>query len=81
MEIYLFNHGSRHAGGYYHDIVVREPQVNRVYKNYKRSDYYRLVFVFFFAVATFVVSYIYSGKVTDLLAKAANVRIPLLYLV
>ncbi len=54
-------------------LVVREPQVNRVYKNYKRSDYYRLVFVFFVAVATFVVTYIYSGKVTDLLASAANV--------
>ncbi|UYF72796.1 MFS transporter [Acinetobacter ursingii] len=54
-------------------LVVREPQVNRVYKNYERSDYYRLVFVFFVAVATFVVTYIYSGKVTDLLASAANV--------
>ncbi|MFW1666264.1 MULTISPECIES: AmpG family muropeptide MFS transporter [Acinetobacter] len=54
-------------------LVVREPQVNRVYKTYKRSDYYRLVFVFFVAVATFVVTYIYSGKVTDLLASAANV--------
>ncbi|WP_421721576.1 AmpG family muropeptide MFS transporter [Acinetobacter guerrae] len=54
-------------------LVVREPQVNRVYKDYKRSDYYRLVFVFFVAVATFVVTYIYSGNVTDLIASAANI--------
>ncbi|MCU4356740.1 MAG: MFS transporter [Pseudomonadota bacterium] len=54
-------------------LVIREPQVNRVYKDYKRSDYYRLVFVFFVAVATFVVTYIYSGNVTDLIASAANI--------
>nr|WP_130803044.1 MFS transporter [Acinetobacter ihumii] len=54
-------------------LVVREPQVNRVYKDYKRSDYYRLVFVFFVAVASFVVTYIYSGNVTDLVTSAANI--------
>ncbi|MBK0064845.1 MULTISPECIES: AmpG family muropeptide MFS transporter [unclassified Acinetobacter] len=54
-------------------LIVREPQVNRVYKDYKRSDYYRLVFVFFVAVATFVVTYIYSGNITDLIASAANI--------
>lgn len=54
-------------------LVVREPQVNRVYKDYKRSDYYRLVFVFFVAVATFVVTYIYSGNVTDLITNAAGI--------
>ena len=54
-------------------LVVREPQVNRVYKDYKRRDYYRLVLVFFVAVATFVITYIYSGNLTDLLASAANI--------
>jgi len=55
-------------------LCIREPQVNRVYKHYKTTDYYRLVFVFFIAVATFVVSYIYSGNVTDAIAKAANIK-------
>jgi PAT family beta-lactamase induction signal transducer AmpG len=55
-------------------LCIREPQVNRVYKHYKTTDYYRLVFVFFVAVATFVVSYIYSGNVTDATAKAANIK-------
>ncbi|WP_336143219.1 AmpG family muropeptide MFS transporter [Acinetobacter sp. 102] len=55
-------------------LCVREPQVNRVYKHYKTTDYYRLVFVFFIAVATFVVSYIYSGNVTEAIAKAAAIK-------
>ena len=46
-------------------LLIREPQVNRVYKNYKRSDYYRLVVVFFVAVISFVVSYILSGTLTE----------------
>src|SRR5699024_12259044 len=41
-------------------LVIREPTVNRRYKDYKRSDYYRLVAVFFVAVISFVVSYILS---------------------
>ncbi|NIE96978.1 AmpG family muropeptide MFS transporter [Acinetobacter sp. Tr-809] len=55
-------------------LCVREPQVNRVYKHYKTTDYYRLVFVFFIAVATFVVSYIYSGNVTEAIAKAVAIK-------
>ncbi|MCU4337377.1 AmpG family muropeptide MFS transporter [Acinetobacter dispersus] len=55
-------------------LCVREPQVNRVYKHYKTTDYYRLVFVFFIAVATFVISYIYSGNVTDAIAKSAEIK-------
>lgn len=55
-------------------LCVREPQVNRVYKHYKTTDYYRLVFVFFIAVATFVVSYIYSGNVTEAITKAAAIK-------
>lgn len=46
-------------------LVIREPQVNRVYKNYKRIDYYRLVAVFFVAVMGFVISYILSGTITE----------------
>ncbi|ENX35045.1 hypothetical protein F889_01337 [Acinetobacter colistiniresistens] len=55
-------------------LCVREPQVNRVYKQYKTTDYYRLVFVFFIAVVTFVLSYIYSGNVTDAIAKSAAIK-------
>lgn len=50
-------------------LVVREPKVNRVYKSYQRRDYFRLVAVFFVAVFSFVVSYIYSGDIT---AKASE---------
>ena len=46
-------------------LVIREPQVNRVYKDYKRTDYYRLVAVFFVAVISFVLSYIFSGTLTE----------------
>ncbi len=39
-------------------LVIREPQVDRVYKSYQRSDYLRLVFVFFCAVLSFVIYYV-----------------------
>ncbi|KYQ83580.1 transporter [Acinetobacter sp. NRRL B-65365] len=55
-------------------LCVREPQVNRIHKHYKTTDYYRLVFVFFIAVATFVVSYIYSGNVTEAISKSADIK-------
>ncbi|EOQ71173.1 AmpG family muropeptide MFS transporter [Acinetobacter pittii] len=55
-------------------LLVREPQVNRVYKNYKSSDYYRLVIVFFIAVISFVVTYIYSGQVTEAISQAGNIK-------
>ncbi|OTG64394.1 MFS transporter [Acinetobacter sp. ANC 4470] len=48
-------------------LVIREPQVNRIYKDYKRTDYYRLVAVFFVAVMSFVLSYIFSGTLTEAL--------------
>lgn len=48
-------------------FIVREPQVNRVYKHYKTTDYYRLVLVFFVAVATFVCCYIYSDDIVQYL--------------
>ena len=46
-------------------LVIREPQVNRIYKDYKRTDYYRLVAVFFVAVISFVLSYIFSENLTE----------------
>ena len=46
-------------------LVIREPKVDRSYKDYKRSDYYRLVAVFFVAVIGFVLSYIFSGTLTE----------------
>ncbi|OTG73372.1 MFS transporter [Acinetobacter terrae] len=48
-------------------LIIREPQVNRIYKDYKRTDYYRLVAVFFVAVISFVLSYIFSGNLTEAL--------------
>lgn len=62
-------------------LLVREPVVNRVYKNYKSSDYYRLVLVFFIAVISFVVTYIYSGQVTRPFHKLAILKTVLRYLV
>ena len=41
-------------------LSIREPQVFRVDKHYKSTDYYRLVLVFMVAVASFVCCYIYS---------------------
>ncbi|RZF55942.1 MFS transporter [Acinetobacter halotolerans] len=55
-------------------LIVREPLVNRVYKNYKTTDYYRLVLVFFLAVTTFVVTYIYSGQLTQALIQATAIK-------
>lgn len=55
-------------------LVIREPQVNRVYKTYKRTDYYRLVLVFFLAVTSFVLSYIYSGHITQAIIDGAQIK-------
>ncbi len=46
-------------------LCIREPQVDRVRKEYKRTDYYRLVAVFFAAVISFVLSYMYSGQLLE----------------
>ncbi|QIO08450.1 AmpG family muropeptide MFS transporter [Acinetobacter lanii] len=46
-------------------LSIREPQVDRKYKAYKRTDYYRLVMVFFVAVASFVLSYIFLGQLIE----------------
>lgn len=43
-------------------LVIREPKVERIRKEYKRVDYYRLVTVFFVAVISFILSYLYSGQ-------------------
>ncbi len=55
-------------------LSIREPQVNRIYKDYKKTDYYRLVLVFFVAVASFVVSYIYSGNLTNYITTSAEIK-------
>lgn len=48
-------------------LSIREPMVNRIDKHYKNIDYYRLVFVFIVAVASFVCFYIYSDDVVQYL--------------
>ncbi|WP_104487458.1 AmpG family muropeptide MFS transporter [Acinetobacter indicus] len=55
-------------------LVIREPVVERVRKEYKRSDYYRLVAVFFVAVISFVLSYIYSGQALDALKNQLSIQ-------
>ena len=55
-------------------LCIREPQVDRVRKEYKRVDYYRLVAVFFVSVVSFVLSYIYSGKLTELLIQLWSIK-------
>ena len=55
-------------------LCIREPQVDRVRKEYKRVDYYRLVAVFFVSVVSFVLSYVYSGKLTEMLIQLWTIK-------
>ncbi|MCJ8160211.1 AmpG family muropeptide MFS transporter [Acinetobacter zhairhuonensis] len=55
-------------------LIIREPKVNRIYKDYQRSDYYRLVMVFFVAVISFVLSYIYSGALIEALTASLAIK-------
>ena len=55
-------------------LCIREPQVDRVRKEYKRVDYYRLVAVFFVSVVSFVLSYVYSGKFTEMLIQLWSIK-------
>ncbi|MDH1699274.1 MFS transporter [Acinetobacter johnsonii] len=55
-------------------LCIREPQVDRVRKEYKRVDYYRLVAVFFVSVVSFVLSYIYSGNLTEMLIQLWTIK-------
>ena len=55
-------------------LSIRESQINRVDKHYKNTDYYRLVAVFFVAVVSFVASYIFSGSLTEALAKQFEIK-------
>lgn len=48
-------------------LLIREPQVERIHKDYQRSDYFRLVGVFFIAVISFVSSYVYSGNLVTIM--------------
>lgn len=59
-------------------FVIREPKVDRIDKNYKRTDYYRLVGVFFIAVSSFVLSYIYSGHLVEWFKTQAEIKDSLL---
>jgi len=55
-------------------LIVREPQVDRVKKSYKKSDYYRLVIVFFFAVLGFVCSYIYGDNLVSIIKTSLGIK-------
>lgn len=55
-------------------LSIREPQVNRVHKDYQRTDYFRLVAVFFVAVSSFVASYILSGWLTSALIEQFTIQ-------
>ncbi|RKG31441.1 AmpG family muropeptide MFS transporter [Acinetobacter tianfuensis] len=55
-------------------LLIREPQVERAVKNYKRFDYYRLVGVFFVAVVSFVLSYVVSGNAVEALKSQFAVK-------
>ncbi|OTG83568.1 AmpG family muropeptide MFS transporter [Acinetobacter sp. ANC 4648] len=55
-------------------LSIREPQVYRVNKQYKKTDYYRLVFVFIVAVASFVCFYIYSDYIIQFIQKQWNIE-------
>lgn len=55
-------------------LLIREPQVKRVSKNYQRQDYFRLVCVFFLAVISFVLSYVFSDDLVVALEKAGKFR-------
>ena len=59
-------------------LIIREPKVERVHKDYKRIDYYRLVAVFFVAVISFVVTYIFSGHAVDALKAQLHINDSLL---
>ncbi len=50
-------------------LIIYEPIVDRIRKQYKRTDYFRLVLVFFIAVTSFVLSYIFFGEVIEFIVK------------
>ena len=55
-------------------LCISEPKVNRVHKHYKTTDYYRLVLVFFVAVAVFVMTYIYSGHISEAIVQSVHIQ-------
>ena len=55
-------------------LCIREPQVDRVRKDYVRSDYFRLVAVFFLAVVSFVLSYVYSGHLVQAMTSQLEIK-------
>ncbi|MEB3754059.1 AmpG family muropeptide MFS transporter [Acinetobacter sp. MD2(2019)] len=55
-------------------LVIREPKGQRKERHYQKQDYFRLVFVFFLAVGSFVLSYIFLGQMLDGLEKAWQIK-------
>lgn len=58
-------------------LCIREPVVNRVKKHYQRSDYARLVIVFFLAIISLVFAYIFIGNISSALKTAFEVKSPM----
>ncbi|SDB84840.1 MFS transporter, PAT family, beta-lactamase induction signal transducer AmpG [Acinetobacter boissieri] len=54
--------------------IIHEPNVKRVARDYHGRDYLRLVMVFFFAVATFVLSYIVLSPAVNYLEQIWHVK-------
>ena len=57
-------------------LMIREPVVNRVKKHYQRSDYARLVMVFFTALLSLIFAYIFIGNMTDSLKASYEIKSP-----
>lgn len=55
-------------------LAIKEPQVERIARHYKRQDYLRLVAVFALAVVSFVLSYIYSNGMIEVCIQFFNVK-------
>ena len=55
-------------------LSIREPQVDRIYKEYKRTDYYRLILVFISAVLSFIIYYVYSADLFDAIQASLNIK-------
>lgn len=51
-------------------FVIREPDVARKARDYKKQDYLRLVLVFLLAVSSFVAMFIYSGIKLPIIAES-----------
>lgn len=57
-------------------LVIREPVVKQLKKQYQKSDYFRLVGVFFIAVFSLIIAYIEIGSVVDAIKTSSEVKSP-----